>query len=171
MDGLDFDTATQRLSSLISRRRSLGVLAVLGAGLLTDEAAADKKRKRKRRRCQKKCPACQRCSKGKCKPARTNTPCHGGVCVNGVCPVRCETLADCRMDGSSNVCALNPETAMTFCNAAPGPTCEPGDPDQCVFNAECPTGHVCTPRICNPSPEGPDSVTRLCTRLVAVKTR
>ena len=52
MDVETFDAATQRLAGLLSRRRSLGVLAALGlsTGLLASDADAKKKHKKKKKK-------------------------------------------------------------------------------------------------------------------------
>lgn len=52
MDDSAFDAATQRVPALLSRRRSLGLLSVLGlgAGLMAEDAEAKKRRKTKHKK-------------------------------------------------------------------------------------------------------------------------
>lgn len=88
MDASRFDTATQRVSGLLTRRRGLGLLSALGVSLAmgSNDASAGKRKKgnnRKKKFC--KCSACSRCVKGKCLPADDGTTCSTGVCINGTC--------------------------------------------------------------------------------------
>jgi len=88
MDASRFDTATQRVSGLLTRRRGLGLLAALGVSLAWqgDEARARKRKtgnNRKKKQC--KCAECSTCVKGKCRPVADRTACSDGACVNGTC--------------------------------------------------------------------------------------
>ena len=90
MDDSGYDIATQRLSRLLSHRRSLVVLAGLGlsAGILADDADARHKKHNNRKKKFCKCSACSRCVKGKCKPVADGTACGtNGVCSHNVCAV------------------------------------------------------------------------------------
>lgn len=87
MDASQLNTATQRVSGLLTRRRGLGLLAALGVSLALEvDAVNARKRKKggnKKRFC--KCAACSRCVNGKCQPAGDGTTCSTGVCISGTC--------------------------------------------------------------------------------------
>ena len=87
MDASKFDTATQRVARLLTRRRGLGLLAALGVSLALDgnDASARKRKKggNKNKFC--KCAECSMCVKGKCRPVEDRTGCSAGACFNGTC--------------------------------------------------------------------------------------
>ena len=81
MDDHRFDALTR---SLASRRAAVGgLLAALPGVAILGTAAAKKK---KRKKCKPKCPDCQKCVKGKCKPQPNGTACGAGqTCTGGTC--------------------------------------------------------------------------------------
>ena len=103
MDDAAFDTATRRVPALLSRRRSLGLLSALGlgAGLLTGDAGAKKRRKKKKKN--KKgdktctgCTVCETCVNGVCQPVADGTTCGtGAVCRHNVCGKTCTSNGEC----------------------------------------------------------------------------
>jgi hypothetical protein len=78
MDNARFDDLTQRLASTLSRRRSLGLVALLGLHQVAPvpEAAA-----------KKKCPPCKKRKQGKCTRNKPDGTACGGlkVCHHGRC--------------------------------------------------------------------------------------
>ena len=74
MDAYRFDILTRRLTLVLSRRRSLGLLASLGLPnpISPKLAGAEKK---------KACPPCKKRKQGKCKKKKPGgTACSGGAC-------------------------------------------------------------------------------------------
>lgn len=144
MDSHRFDALTTRLASGLSRRRSLGLLAGLGAsaGVFHDEASGKKKKK-------KPCPPCVGRKKGKCKkPLADGTACTGGTCQGGQC-LRCADPARPNFCASTNSClpaclnneVFSPETCTCAC--APR-TCCNCDGDTAKFCSESqPTSEAC----------------------------
>lgn len=157
MDDAAFDTATRRVPALLTRRRSLGVLSVLGlgAGLLTNDAEAKKRRKKKKRKNKKGnqpltctgCTVCETCVNGVCQPVADGTTCGtDAVCRHNVCGRTCTPLTpgqcpagksclDSSADGQANVCVT---TGFGFC-AQPA----------CTDDASCPPGSVCGIQNCS----------------------
>jgi hypothetical protein len=167
MDDSAFDAATQRLSSLLTRRRSLSVLvaAGLGAGLLADEGEAKKKKGKKGKKGKGNkgnkgnqgiqppvipctdCTVCETCVNGACQPVADNTSCgSGAVCRHGACGKTCAEFVDGQCP------------AGTGCgrSALPGQTnvCTMISDDQCAqsactSDANCSRGMICANRLCN----------------------
>ena len=162
MDDSAFDTATRRVPALLSRRRSLGLLSVLGlgAGLLTGDASAKKRRKKNKKGNKGNkgnkgkqpltctgCTVCETCVDGACQPVADNTSCgSGAVCQHGACGKTCVPLAspsDCPVGtgcargvraGQQPVCATLVDTQC----AQP----------VCTSDANCPRGSICSARGC-----------------------
>ena len=78
MDNARFDALAQRLTSALSRRRSLGLLALLGLPPVLPASETDAK---------KKCAPCQKRKHGTCKGKKPDgTPCGGSrICHDGRC--------------------------------------------------------------------------------------
>ncbi len=102
-----FDDLTARLAAPLSRRRSVGLLGLLGVSTLltADHADAKKKKKKKKKKNKNKnkqktcasCPPCQQCQQGACVAVADQTPCGGGkVCDAGAC--RAERCGDPGVD-------------------------------------------------------------------------
>lgn len=171
MDAEQFDALVSRLSSQLTRRRSLGVMGVLGAagaGLVDEADAKKKKKKKKKRPTTTQAPGTQ--------PPTTRTPTTqppttppGPTCTDGVkngdesdvdcggtCP-RCATSKICRRDG---------DCLSGFCS---GGRCLPCTGDgQCGVEAcFCSEQGICSDRAfrfvnipsCNFCPEGTVSCT------------
>jgi hypothetical protein len=145
MDAETFDAATQRLSGLLLRRRSLGGLAALGVsmGLRADGVDAKKKKKKK------PCPPCVGRKKGKCKKALADgTPCATGTCKGGQC-VRCADPARPNFCAATNSClpacannqVFSPETCTCAC--APATCCNCTGPTASFCSESQPTGEAC----------------------------
>src|SRR5215217_663644 len=132
MDAARFDTLTLRLTTELNRRRSLGLLALLGlSGLGASDLAAAKKKK--------SCPPCKRRKKGTCKGKKPDgTACPGGTCVGGNC--RTATCSDgfkngtetgvdcggtCPRCGVGHGCLGRPECASAVCTSGICQTCTP----------------------------------------------
>lgn len=156
MDAPAFDAATERLARLLSRRRSLGLLAALGAGTLSAAGADAGKKKRKKKgkkgkggkggpagTCQG-CTPCQSCVAGACQPVADETPCgSGGVCKQGVCALRCGSQA-CP-DGA--ICYVPPTLGKA-------PVCvrltsDPCGATTCQGDGNCPAGSICRMQMCS----------------------
>jgi hypothetical protein len=74
MDAYRFDILTRRLTLVLSRRRSLGLLASLGLPNLISPTLAGAEKK-------KACPPCKKRKQGKCKKKKPGgTACSGGAC-------------------------------------------------------------------------------------------
>jgi hypothetical protein len=161
MDDSAFDTATRRVPTLLSRRRSLGLLSVLGlgAGLLNDVSEAKKGRKKKNKKGNKGnkgsqpltctgCTVCETCVNGACQPVADNTSCGSdAVCQHGACGKTCVPLTpgECP-DGTVCVRGLQ---------AGQEPVCATIDEAQCAqpvctSDANCPRGSICSTRVCGP---------------------
>jgi hypothetical protein len=151
MDAIEFDHFTRSLGALITRRRGLGVLTALGAGLAISQAEAGKgkknkkKKKRKKNRkknqknavCQPQCSgrtcgsdgcggSCGECS-GElvCTAGKCQCPAGEGACGAGCCGT-CQACDDAR-----KVCVMAPDSDETPC---PGGAC---------------CGGACCPPTCN----------------------
>lgn len=168
MESDRFDALATRLADRLSRRRSLALLAALGATatLAVDTEGKRKKRKRKKPKttppCGGGCGVCKTCSGNTCAPVANGTACGSGTCVNGTC-ITC-TNGQVLID---NVCARPCTTTQADCLdesfcvnlAADSPDPQP-DPRKICILAEgavlrpscapsgrtdaCPAGRICT---------------------------
>lgn len=129
MESTQFDDLIRRLSEQVTRRRSLGLLGMLGtAGLsTTDEALARKKKKKKRK------------GKGKGKGAKTTTPQPSStttatpdICAAGP-GVWCNAEKTCAC--SIGVQVTDPLRCLEFDDIATAKACDD--------DADCPTGQAC----------------------------
>lgn len=176
MDESRFDKTAQRVSDLLSRRRTLGTLATLGlgAGLLFDDAGAKKKKKKKnkgkgtssttttvppQRQCTN-CALCERCVDGSCQPLADGEACGtGGVCFEGACAKRCTTFNDCASPNHSISCQTPLGTTLPqICTL---PDSAPCNAATCGTTAQCPSGEICGIVGCG-TPEGPVGAGRRC---------
>jgi hypothetical protein len=158
MDGQHFDDLTQRLISLLSRRRFGQALATIGVGGLigmTPKAKAKKKKKKCKSgavKCSKKCvdPNTNPSHCGGC-----NRPCSGGAgCVNGACQGTCQppntlcngecvdTETDDRFCGSCTTACLSGQDCV---DGACEDVCTPACPsDRPCYRGKCTcTGGQC----------------------------
>ena len=145
MDDTRFDATVKALSSLVTRRLTLGALlgGVLGRlRLVTTEAKSSSGKCKPRCDECEKCDkgACQRknskkrCQKGKCKPRSDGRPCTrfaAGFCVNGRCINSQTDEANCGslgtvcgptqvcQDGSCFSSSTCPATVAGFCSGTP----------------------------------------------------
>lgn len=158
MESDRFDALTTRLSHLLTRRRSLGLLAAsfAGSALVADTDARKKK---------KPCPPCKGRKKGKCKMVLPDgSPCAGGTCQAGTCgpAATCtdgirngnETGVDC--GGSCPPCATGQTcTSRADCASAlcAGGVCETCDlvSNPCGMNGAVPC--VCTSLVLGSAPQ------------------
>jgi hypothetical protein len=159
-----FDAMTARLAQALTRRRSLGLLAALGAAtsLGSDAEAGKKKGKKKGKKgkktpkpCGGACGACQTCVSGTCTQVIDGTACSGsGACfagqcltctggevpVDGLCAKLCTVNADC---GEDNVFCHTyyanngPRYCMRGQNFDTTPDCPSGS------SSECGAGRLC----------------------------
>ena len=177
MEDSAFDAVTQRLTRLLSRRRSLGLLAgaSLGTALLNGEVEARKKHKKHKKH--KKtptttpqpktctgCTACETCVNGVCQPLAEGAACGAnGACTRGACAQRCASSDDCPDDATYTCARPFPYDVVlpSVCAKVVATTCVQ---DECASSASCPAGQVCGRWIC----EGDASPKPLC--LETVKT-
>lgn len=165
MDGARFDGLVRRLTRRGSRRAALGAASgslLMLVGLDRDEAAA------KSRKCRPPCPACKKCTNGRCKKihacvrcssdgdcAGTQT-CQNGACVTCAhgtgCNGECLDLTVCPADEQHISCNNSPGCFCTriadnnntrFC--AVSLSCDvPCGPDN-----SCPLGSACVTTCCD----------------------
>lgn len=113
MNPATFDRNVRALSTPLTRRGMLGLLAagaltIAGLDVSLETAAGRKKRRKKGKKKKKKpvststtcpptCPECQACSNGACQPLADGTACSGAkVCEGGACvPLRCGNGGPC----------------------------------------------------------------------------
>jgi len=131
MDSDRFDALTQRLTSDLSRRRSLGLLATLALpGLIRPDTAEARKHKKK------PCPPCKKRHKGTCKKKLPDgTACARGTCQGGAC-------VPCISQDPALVCAGRCGITSDNCGRAVTCTCPVGQ--TCLANGGC-------ARTCNPA--------------------
>lgn len=151
MDDAAFDTATRRVPALLSRRRSLGLLSALGlgAGLLTGDAGAKKRRKKKKKN--KKgdktctgCTVCETCVNGVCQPVADGTTCGtSAVCRHNVCGKTCTSNGECPAGKSCLDSSADDQANM--CVTDGFGLCAQTD---CTDDASCPAGSICGNRNC-----------------------
>lgn len=145
MDSDQFDLLTARLGAHLTRRRSVGVIGVLGAaslGLAHDAAARKKKRKKGKG------------GKKKPKPSTTQPPTtpSGPSCTDGI-KNRDETDVDCGGScprcAAGKTCQTRDDCISAICQGPPSSktcqTCTPGT--QCNFGG----GGVC---VCDQTMDG-----------------
>lgn len=156
METDQFDALTARLAQALSRRRSLGLLAALGAAasLAGDDAAGKKKRKKKKKKpCGGACGACQACVGGVCTLVADGASCGSGTCfagqcltcpsgkvaVAGRCAKRCTQTEDC--GAGQNCYLLVAEFETRYCVVSEpfdsAPDCPTG------ASSECGVGRLC----------------------------
>jgi hypothetical protein len=99
---MPMDTArlARALIAAPTRRELTRWLAAGLAGIVAGgEPAAARNKKKKSKTCKPKCKTCQRCTRGKCKPAQEGKACgEGKICAGGGCFARrCGTGGPCRV--------------------------------------------------------------------------
>lgn len=165
MDPTRFDSLTQRLVAIPSRRALLHAIGgLLTAGALT-AAESDARRKRKpkkckggKRKCGKTCiPKSNCCTSAECDADET---CRNGSCAVSPCPpnqTRCDgqcvnTLTDAANCGGCGLsCAAGETCRLGDCCQSLGETCV--SEDQCCFSfcgaidEEKPNGQDCRPGV------------------------
>jgi len=131
MDNARIDHAARLLRSRLTRRRGLGLVAIGFTELLPWEAAAG---------CKKRCGACERCKKGKCKARANGTVCGDGrVCRHGVCR--------CGPEGTP--CASYESCCSMTCDSlVGGGTCAPCQGRTCSASRPCCGGLPCSNGYC-----------------------
>lgn len=142
MDSAHFDALTARLAAPLTRRRSVGLLAILGLGgfIATDDASARKHKKKHKRAKRPTCtPNCDRriCGSdgcgGTCGTCPSCQECQGGVCVLNANGTAC---GDACHECQGGACVARADG--TTCGADSCQTCQGG---QCVAkldSAPCP---------------------------------
>lgn len=173
MDASKFDAVTERLSGLLSRRRSLGALAALGLGVgfHIDDATAKRKKKKKKKNGSKDnpppsspcsdCSPCETCVNDVCQPITDLTACGADhVCLHGACARQCTVLGpECGASASCTT-AMQPFTSMCGMNDAA--LCSQPD---CTSSADCPRGRVCALWSC---PGSIGAATAICVRVAQI---
>ena len=161
MDAPHFDDLTKRLTTGLTRRRTLGLLTALGVhGLVASEVAEAKKKKKK------PCPPCKKRKKGKCRGTLpegtgcTDTAGRGGTCQSGTCvatpppppPATCTPACQPNFVCQNGTCvAAGPGGPVTctppcgFNQVCQGTTCVPAA-------NQCPTAFTCTCPFGGPDP-------------------
>lgn len=149
MDANRFDVITAHLATPLSRRRSAGLLALLGLGsLVADDAEARRRRKKKKKKNKKqglRCGVGTRVCGRECIPASAccgSCP-NGSFCKDGACTTCTAEETNC-----GNVCA-NLATDPNNCGKC-GRSCPSGEclNGACTCHGEevpCPTGCDCIP--------------------------
>jgi hypothetical protein len=183
MESEKFDALVARLSTHVTRRRSLGALGALGiAGAsLASEAEAKKKKKKKKKKkgdsggttttlAPPSCPGGQRLCHGSCISVDaccvTSECAAGQMCTRGfcACPGNAIACGDRCCDKASEICEI--DAGVTSCRAGTCPATSycaaggPGNPDYLCANST--SGFcVCTNTV-DPTPE------RACINIAAV---
>jgi hypothetical protein len=103
---LAVDPSLPDLGNALSRR---GVMRLLGGVGLGGALVVGTQPDPAQARCRKKCGACKRCKKGRCRPRPDDTPCgQGGRCLKGRCksaPLCSAVEARCSVDNPASCCS------------------------------------------------------------------
>lgn len=166
MESDRFDALTARLAAPLSRRRSVGVLGVLGLGsLLTADDTEARKHKKKKKKKQLTCGTGTRVCGRECIP---NSSCcgscpDGGFCRNGECVV-C-TGGETRCGNACVNLATDPDNCGKCGRVCPMGQCVHG---ACACNGDerCPSGCGCYSSATGGGACGGPTTTKPCVDLL-----